>query len=68
MSEVVIVEAVRSPIGRRGGGLSSMHSADLLGSVLKELIDRSGIDPAIVDQVLFCCARNEGTKHVPSLP
>ena len=39
-NEVVIVEAVRSPIGRRGGGLSTFHSADLLSIVQKELIDR----------------------------
>ncbi|MGH2684647.1 MAG: steroid 3-ketoacyl-CoA thiolase, partial [Actinomycetota bacterium] len=45
MPEVVIVEAVRSPIGRRGGGLSTMHAADLLGAVVKEAITRAGIDP-----------------------
>ena len=47
-NEVVIVEAVRSPIGRRGGGMSTFHSADALSIVQKELIDRSGIDPAEV--------------------
>jgi acetyl-CoA C-acetyltransferase len=62
MSEVVIVEAVRSPVGRRGGGLSSMHSADLLGDVLKELIDRSGIDPAVVEQVVGGCVGQVGMQ------
>src|SRR5690349_9364354 len=52
MREVVIVEAVRSPIGRRNGGLSTMHSVDLLAAVQKELIDRSGIDPNEVGQVV----------------
>src|SRR4051794_41124260 len=52
MTEVVIVEAVRSPIGRRGGGLSTVHPADLLGAVQKALLDRSGIDGALVDQVV----------------
>ncbi|WP_334143716.1 steroid 3-ketoacyl-CoA thiolase [Rhabdothermincola sp.] len=62
MSEVVIVEAVRSPIGRRGGGLSTMHSADLLATVLKELIDRSGIDPAEVGQVVGGCVSQVGMQ------
>jgi len=62
MPEVVIVEAVRSPIGRRGGGLSTMHSADLLADVLKELIDRSGIDPAEVGQVVGGCVSQVGMQ------
>ena len=45
MRDVVVVEAVRSPVGRRNGGLSGMHSADLLAEVQRALIDRSGIDP-----------------------
>ncbi len=52
MTDVVIVEAVRSPIGRRGGGLSTMHPADLLGSVVAAAIARCGIDPSLVDQVI----------------
>lgn len=52
MSEVVIVEAVRSPIGRRGGGLSTMHPADLLGIAQNAVIERAGIDPGLVDQVI----------------
>jgi acetyl-CoA C-acetyltransferase len=61
-NEVVIVEAVRSPIGRRGGGLSTFHSADLLALVQKELIDRSGIDPAEVDQVVGGCVSQVGMQ------
>jgi acetyl-CoA C-acetyltransferase len=52
MTDVVIVEAVRSPIGRRVGGLSTCHPADLLGAVQKAAIERSGIDPALVDQIV----------------
>ena len=52
MTDVVIVEAVRSPIGRRGGGLSTVHPADLLGAVQRAAIERSGIDPATVDQIV----------------
>src|SRR3954447_4937881 len=62
MSEVVIVEAVRSPIGRRGGGLSSFHSVDLLATIQKELIDRAGVDPAEVDQVVGGCVSQVGMQ------
>ena len=48
MREVVIVEAVRTPLGKRNGGLSTMHAIDLLGSVQSELFKRSGVDPAEV--------------------
>jgi acetyl-CoA C-acetyltransferase len=50
--QVVIVEAVRTPIGRKNGGLSNLHPADLLGLVQKEVIRRTGIDPAVVEQVV----------------
>ena len=62
MREVVIVEAVRSPIGRRGGGLSTIHSADLLAAVLKECIDRSGVDPTEVGQVVGGCVSQVGMQ------
>src|SRR5947207_3039555 len=62
MPDVVIVEAVRSPIGRRGGGLSTMHPADLLGAVQKACIERAGIDPADVDQVVAGCVTMSGEQ------
>ena len=62
MREVVIVEAVRSPIGRRGGGFSTMHSADLLAEVQKAAIERSGIDPAEVGQVVGGCVSQAGMQ------
>jgi acetyl-CoA C-acetyltransferase len=61
-NEVVIVEAVRSPIGRRGGGMSTFHSADALSIVQKELIDRSGIDPDEVGQVVGGCVSQVGMQ------
>jgi acetyl-CoA C-acetyltransferase len=61
-AEVVIVDAVRSPIGRRGGGLSTMHPADLLGVVLGELVSRSGIPPAEVGQVVGGCVSQVGEQ------
>jgi acetyl-CoA C-acetyltransferase len=51
MPEVVIVEAVRTPLGRRNGGLSTMHAIDLLGAVQRELFARTELDPAEVGQV-----------------
>jgi len=62
MSEVVIVDAVRSPVGRRNGGLSTMHPADLLGAVQSELIARAGIDPAQVGQVVGGCVSQVGEQ------
>jgi acetyl-CoA C-acetyltransferase len=62
MTEVVIVEAVRSPIGRRNGGLSSVHPADLLSTVLRELVARSGVDPAEVGQVVTGCVSQVGEQ------
>ncbi|MDQ3147938.1 MAG: steroid 3-ketoacyl-CoA thiolase [Actinomycetota bacterium] len=61
-AEVVIVDAVRSPIGRRGGGLSTMHPADLLGVVLAELISRTGVDPAEIGQVVGGCVSQVGEQ------
>ena len=50
MPDVVIVDAVRTPVGRRNGGLSTVHPADLLAAALSELIRRTGIDAAQVGQ------------------
>ncbi len=62
MRDVVVVEAVRSPVGRRNGGLSGMHSADLLADVQRALIDRSGIDPMEVGQVVGGCVGQVGMQ------
>jgi len=62
MAEVVIVDAVRTPIGRRNGGLSTVHPADLLATVLREVVGRSGIDPKEVDQVVTGCVSQVGAQ------
>jgi acetyl-CoA C-acetyltransferase len=62
MADVVIVEAVRTPIGRRNGGLSTVHPADLLGTALNEVVGRSGIDPAEVEQVVGGCVSQVGEQ------
>jgi acetyl-CoA C-acetyltransferase len=59
---VVIVDALRTPIGRRGGGLASLHPAEVLARVQRSLIDRSGIDPAEVGQVVGGCVSQVGEQ------
>ncbi|CAN5560171.1 acetyl-CoA C-acyltransferase [soil metagenome] len=62
MTDVVIVEAVRSPTAKRGGGLSTLHPADLLAATQAELIERSGIDPSEVGQVIGGCVSQIGEQ------
>jgi acetyl-CoA C-acetyltransferase len=62
MAEAYIVEAVRTPAGRRGGGLASVHPADLAGHVLTELLRRSAADPAAVDDVILGCVDQVGAQ------
>jgi acetyl-CoA C-acetyltransferase len=62
MSNVVIVDAVRTPVGRRGGGLSTVHPAEALATVQRALIERSGIDPAQVGQVVGGCVSQVGEQ------
>ena len=62
MPEAYIVEAVRTPVGRRNGGLSAAHPADLGGHVLKALVQRSGIDPGLVEDVVFGCLDTVGPQ------
>jgi acetyl-CoA C-acetyltransferase len=64
MPEAVIVEAVRTPIGKRGGVLSGMHAADLLGSVLVEVIKRAGIEPSVVEQAIGGCVTQAGEQSL----
>ena len=53
--EAVIVGAVRTPVGKRGGVLSAWHPADLLGHTLRHLVERTGIDPVLIDDVIAGC-------------
>ena len=63
MREVVIIDAVRSPIGRAGGALSSVRPDDLLADVLKGLIKRTGIDPALIEDVYAGCGNQSGEDN-----
>jgi acetyl-CoA C-acetyltransferase len=62
MAEALLVEAVRSPVARRGGPLAGVHSADLGAHVISALIERSGIDPAAVEDVIFGCTDTIGSQ------
>jgi acetyl-CoA C-acetyltransferase len=62
MREVVIVEAVRTPVGRRGGGLSSIHPVDLLSQVQQELFRRAVVDPNEIGQVVGGCVGQVGEQ------
>ena len=64
MSDVVIVDAVRTPVGRRNGGLSTCHSVDVLGAVQRALFERTGIDPMEVGQVVGGCVGQVGMQSM----
>ncbi|HEY1640170.1 MAG TPA: acetyl-CoA C-acetyltransferase [Streptosporangiaceae bacterium] len=62
MAEALIVGAVRTPVGRRGGGLAGLHPADLGAHVLTALLARAGVDPAAVDEVVLGCVDAVGPQ------
>ena len=62
MPEAYIVDTVRTPVGRRGGGLAHVHPADLGAHALKALLDRTGIDPMAVEDVVFGCLDTIGPQ------
>ena len=64
MAEAVIVEAVRSPVGKRNGGLSGVHPAELSAQVLQALAERSGVDPAVIDDVIWGCVSQAGDQSM----
>jgi 3-oxoadipyl-CoA thiolase len=63
MPEAVIIDAVRTPIGNFRGGLAAVRPDDLAAIVLKAIIDRTGIDPAIIEEVYFGCANQAGEDN-----
>ena len=62
MAEVVIVEAVRTAVGRRNGSLSSLHANDLLGAVQRAAVDRAGMPPDAIEQVVGGCVGQVGAQ------
>ena len=62
LREAVIVEAIRTPVGRRNGKLKDWHPADLLGHVLSTLVERTHLDPALIDDVIVGCVSQVGEQ------
>ncbi len=62
MTQAFIVDAVRTPVGRKGGGLSGLHTADMGAHAIKALVERSGVDPEVVDDVVWGCLDTIGSQ------
>jgi acetyl-CoA C-acetyltransferase len=62
MAEAYIVDAVRTPVGKKGGGLAGAHPADLGAHAITGVVDRTGIDPAAVEDVIFGCVDTIGPQ------
>ena len=62
MGTAVIVEAVRTPIGKRNGSLSGMHAAEILGAAQRGIVERSGLDPALIEQLAGGCVTQSGEQ------
>ena len=63
MRRAVIVDAVRTPIGRHGGALAAVRPDDLAAGVIRALVDRNGLDPAAIDDVIFGCTNQAGEDN-----
>jgi 3-oxoadipyl-CoA thiolase len=63
MTDALIIDAVRTPIGRYAGALSSVRPDDLAATVVKAVVERTGVDPALVDDVIFGCANQAGEDN-----
>ncbi|MEU8636130.1 acetyl-CoA C-acetyltransferase [Amycolatopsis sp. NPDC048633] len=62
MPEAFLLDAVRTPVGRRGGALSGWHSADLAAHVIEAVVERAGVDPDLVDDVILGCTDTLGPQ------
>ena len=62
MGNPVIIDAVRTPLGKRNGRLAGVHPGELLGHVLTEVLRRSGVDPTLVEQVVGGCVSQAGEQ------
>src|SRR5947209_13192216 len=64
MRDAVIVDAVRTPVGRRNGSYKDVHPVDLSAHILNSLVERTGIDPVVVDDVVWGCVMQVGEQAV----
>src|SRR5262245_13428849 len=63
MRDAWIIDAVRTPIGRHGGGLAGVRPDDLAAGVIQALLDRTGLDPVTIDDILFGCTNQAGEDN-----
>src|SRR6478672_5439596 len=63
MQEAVIVDAIRTPIGRQGGALKDLRPDDLGAAVIREIVRRASLDPADIEDVIFGCANQAGEDN-----
>ena len=63
MNEVVIIDAVRTPIGSHSGALSGVRPDDMAALVIKAIVERNGLDPTLVEEVYFGCANQAGEDN-----
>ena len=61
MAEAYVLDAVRTPVGKRGGALSTVHPADLGAHVIRAIVERTGVDPELVEDVIW--ARRRATSR-----
>ncbi|MFG1641414.1 acetyl-CoA C-acetyltransferase [Amycolatopsis sp. NPDC049252] len=62
MAEAYVLDAVRTPVGKRGGALSTVHPADLGAHVIRAIVERTGVDPELVEDVIFGCVDTLGPQ------
>jgi acetyl-CoA acetyltransferase len=62
MQNAVIVDALRTPLGKRNGRLKDWHPVDLAGFTLKALVERNNIDPHLIEDVIMGCTRRDGRR------
>jgi acetyl-CoA acetyltransferase len=68
MGEAYIVDAVRTPVGRRRGGLAGVHPADLGAHPIRALVERTGVAPAAIGDVMYGCCRRPAPTRRSSTP
>ncbi|MSY43989.1 MAG: steroid 3-ketoacyl-CoA thiolase, partial [Actinobacteria bacterium] len=64
MQNAVIVDALRTPLGKRNGRLKDWHPVDLAGYTLKALVERNGIDPTLIEDVIMGCVMQVGEQSL----
>ena len=64
MTNAVILDAIRSPLGRRNGKLKNWHPVDLASEIMQQLVQRNDLDPALIDDVVMGCVMQVGEQSL----